>query len=86
MNFYPLLTLTRAGECVKYSLIIKGMVNVCVERSENNESCSMLFELTHDNINLIKVTGFSETETNKWEQKIYNLKNIIFELAGGSFK
>lgn len=42
---------------------------------------SLSFELTNDDINLIKAVDYSDTEIEKWTQKISNIKDIFLELA-----
>jgi hypothetical protein len=81
MNHYPFLSITSKKEEVTYSSLKHNSVNVYIEKPGVDDFCSLSFELTNDDINLIKTVGYSDTEIEKWTQKIINMKDIFLELA-----
>ena len=81
MNHYPFLTVNNTGEVVTYSAMVNEMFNVFVEKSADDNSASIIFEVTHADIKLVESVNYAETEIKKWESNIAELREPLLALA-----
>ena len=81
MNHYPFLTVNTTGENVTYSAMVNEMFNVFVEKSGDDNSSSLTFEVTHADIKLIEAVNYTEPEIKKWESNLTELRDPLLVLA-----
>lgn len=79
MNNYPFMTVNSTGEVVTYSALENEVTKVFIDKQEDN--CSLEFELSRDDIQLVKASGYADTDVMRWEGHILELKDVLLALA-----
>lgn len=79
MNRYPFMTVNSTGEVVTYSALENEATKVFIDKQE--DSCSLEFELSRDDIQLVKASGYADTDVMRWEGHILELKDVLLALA-----
>lgn len=80
MNRYPFMTINSTGEDVTYSALENDITNIYVEK-QGEESSSLEFELSRDDVKLIEAVGYSDADVMRWEGHILELKDVLLALA-----
>ncbi len=79
MNNYPFMTVNSTGEVVTYSTLENEATKVYIDKQE--EICSMEFELSRDDIKLLKAVGYMDADIIRWKGHILELKDVLLALA-----
>lgn len=79
MNNYPFMTVNSTGEVVTYSALKNEATKVFIDKQE--DSCSLEFELSRDDLKLVKASGYADTDVMRWEGHILELKDVLLALA-----
>lgn len=79
MNNYPFMTVNSTGEVVTYSALENEATKVFIDKQE--DSCSLEFELSRDDLKLVKASGYSDADVMRWEGHILELKDVLLALA-----
>ena len=80
MNRYPFMIINSTGEDVTYSALENDITNIYVEK-QGEESCSLEFELSRDDVKLIEAVGYADADVMRWKSHMLELKDVLLALA-----